>query len=423
MKIVTLGGAGGMARAGLKVLAAELPHTEFVIADLNLDAATEVAVELTELGHTATAQAVDVGNRVGLMTILHGADLVMNSVGPYSKFGLLVLDAAIDAGCRYVDLCDDGEPTIAMLQLDEKARNSGVSAVVGLGASPGFMTMLARSAAEGLDRVDDVLVGWTLNSVHRDFDLLRASFGPHVAGGNAALEHLLDQLTFTVPGYAAGDLAQWRAREQVALDIPGLGTGTGYVVGHPEPVTLPRSLGAHGSSLSVCFTSSDRAALLDEIGQQIEAGDLTLHSGVERLLSALGDEVEIRSTPNYPNAGDLPTYLVLVTGELGGERVHQFVGCNSKPEPMSLGTGVPYGVATALLAHADLRPGVVPLDMALSPEPFFTKVAERWGVERADLFFKGTVSATGSVVEWPESSMRIPAATDVAQETAWPEQA
>ena len=251
MRIVALGGAGGMGRAGLRVVASEVPTAEFVVTDLNVDAATELARELASLGHTASAEQVDVSDRTDLARVLRGADLVMNTVGPFSRFGVPVLEAAIEAGCRYVDLCDDGEPTLAMLSLDDKARDAGVAAVVGLGASPGFMNLLARTAAEGLDRVDDVIVGWTLNNVHRNFDMLRASFGSQVPGGNAALEHLLDQMSFSVPGYAGGAPTHWRTRDQVTIDIPGLGRGTGYVVGHPEPVTLPLTLSVHGSALAV----------------------------------------------------------------------------------------------------------------------------------------------------------------------------
>ena len=57
-----------------------------------------------------------------------------------------MLRAAIRAGCHYVDVCDDWEPTLEMLALDTEARAAGVTAVIGLGASPGITNLLAVQA-------------------------------------------------------------------------------------------------------------------------------------------------------------------------------------------------------------------------------------------------------------------------------------
>jgi lysine 6-dehydrogenase len=193
----------------------------------------------------------------------------------------------------------------------------------------------------------------------------------------------------SVPAYVDGELSRRRTREPIRIDVPGLGRGTGYLVGHPEPVTLPRTLEAHGSSLSVCLMSSDRAALLDEVAGGLESGELDIPAAVARVSEGVAAPTARHDDPVYPNCGDLPTYFVLLTGVRDGARVQQYVGCVSKPEPMTLGTGVPYGIATAVLAEADLPPGVHPLDTVIPAEPYLTKVAHHWGVEREELFFLG----------------------------------
>ena len=43
--------------------------------------------------------------------------VVMNTVGPFFRFGVPILTAAIDAGTDYIDVCDDWEPTLEMLAL------------------------------------------------------------------------------------------------------------------------------------------------------------------------------------------------------------------------------------------------------------------------------------------------------------------
>ncbi|MDH2416115.1 saccharopine dehydrogenase NADP-binding domain-containing protein [Nocardioides sp. CER19] len=392
MRIIALGGAGGMGHAALKVMASEYTFSEVIVADLNADAAQLVATELRALGQPASSQRIDVSDREALLELLAGADLVMNSVGPYFRFGVPILEAAIESKVRYIDLCDDAQPTVDMLALDERAKAAGITAVIGAGASPGLMNVFAKLAAQGLDSLEDITVGWTLNNAQRNWDMMRAGEDDESdeKGGDAALVHFFEQFMHTVPAYVDGQLSERATRHQVRIDVPGLGSGTGYSVGHPEPVTLPATLKAHGSSLSVCLMSSDRAIALTGIAADLEAGMIDYAQAGERTIDAVMAPTAVDDDPAFPGAGDLPTYFVLLSGERDGKQVHQFAGCVSKPAPMRIGTGVPYGIATGTIAEADLAPGVYPLDAVMEPEPYLTKVAEHWGVPRDQLYFTGS---------------------------------
>jgi len=48
-----------------------------------------------------------------------------------------ILSTVIDLGINYVDVCDDVDVTIDILNMDEQARKAGISAVIGMGNSPG----------------------------------------------------------------------------------------------------------------------------------------------------------------------------------------------------------------------------------------------------------------------------------------------
>ncbi|QOW25583.1 hypothetical protein [Lysobacter sp. H23M47] len=56
------------------------------------------------------------------------------------------LKSAIEAGCHYVDIRDDAQPTVDMLELHEQASQAGIVALVGCGVSPGTLNVLARDA-------------------------------------------------------------------------------------------------------------------------------------------------------------------------------------------------------------------------------------------------------------------------------------
>ncbi|WP_082981577.1 saccharopine dehydrogenase family protein [Mycolicibacterium mucogenicum] len=386
MKVLALGGSGGMGRRALAVLANETPVDEVIVADLDEAAAHRVAEELRAQGQAASARRVDVSNTEALRSLITEADLVMNSVGPYFRFGPPVLQAAIDAGKNYIDICDDAEPTRTMFALDGQARAAGVTAIIGAGASPGFMNMLAREAAVGLDEVEDVTVAWTINNPGRNWDLMR----PPRSGGVAATVHLFEQFTGTVPVIEHGGIVQRRTREPIYFDVAGLGRGTGYVVGHPEPLTVPISLGARGRAVSVCLLGSERAEALHRLAEAVERKGCTLEEAARRLRSDRLPQPSAGGV-SFAGCGDLPTYFVLLTGSRKGRRVRQYAGCLSKPEAMSLGTGVPYGVATAQFIASVSRPapGVHAVDAVLDPQPYFARIADLWGVDLADLYFVG----------------------------------
>ena len=49
-------------------------------------------------------------------------DVVLNTTGPFFKFGEPILKSAIKCNCHYLDICDDWEPTIEMLKLNDEAK-------------------------------------------------------------------------------------------------------------------------------------------------------------------------------------------------------------------------------------------------------------------------------------------------------------
>jgi saccharopine dehydrogenase-like NADP-dependent oxidoreductase len=111
-----------------------------VVADLNESSAQDFAAQLN---NKVSSMGLDVSDDVALRKAMANSDLVINTCGPFYRYGVPVLQAAIDTGCHYVDICDDWEPTVEMLKLDQQAKDADVCAIVGLGASPGISNMLA----------------------------------------------------------------------------------------------------------------------------------------------------------------------------------------------------------------------------------------------------------------------------------------
>ena len=140
MKILAIGGSGGMGRFAVKTLQDLETIEQIVVADLNADSAQSFANEMND---KVSAMALDVSDALALKNAMKPMDVVMNTCGPFFRFGVPILQASINTGCHDFDICDDWEPTLEMLALDQTAKDAGVCATVGLGASPGVSNLLA----------------------------------------------------------------------------------------------------------------------------------------------------------------------------------------------------------------------------------------------------------------------------------------
>ena len=231
MKILAIGGSGGMGR--FAVAAAQHFDTveQIVIADLNADSAQSFAAQMND---KVSAMGLDVSDATALGSAMVGIDLVLNTCGPFYRFGVPILQAAIDAGCHYLDICDDWEPTVEMLKLDQAAKAAGVSAIVGLGASPGISNMLALIAMQELDSVSTLYTGWDLGGATPEEQSSQK-------GASAAMLHGIEQMTGEVKIYRNSAYQMTKPLSPALVGYPGLPSLTGHIFGHPEAVTFPHN--------------------------------------------------------------------------------------------------------------------------------------------------------------------------------------
>ena len=249
MKVVVLG-AGGMGGYAARTASTLGFIDELIVADLDATAASATAAAC---GAAARGTTVDVCDPSDLARLLAPADAVLNTVGPFFRLGPPVLRAAIETGTHYLDINDDWESTEAMLAMDADARAAGITAVIGMGASPGMSNLMAVLAMRELDEVEEVLAG---------FDLDAAMPETRGAKPAAATVHGLHQLTGTIRVFENGAFRDARPMQTVHIDYPGLGQRTGWTMGHPEAITFPRSRpGLHASRVVMTMSAGNRLAV------------------------------------------------------------------------------------------------------------------------------------------------------------------
>ncbi|WP_224283550.1 saccharopine dehydrogenase family protein, partial [Streptomyces sp. LS1784] len=330
------------------------------------------------------ATRVDVTDERELHAALADADALVNTVGPYYRYGLDVLRAAIRTGTHYLDICDDWEPTVAMLELGDEARAAGVRAVLGMGASPGVSNLLAARAAARLDTLTDVHTAWPVD-VGPEADTSLRDPGGAVS---AAAVHWMQQISGTVAAVEGGRLVRRPPLRPVTLDLPGGHRGTAYTVGHPEPVTLHRSLRPGGDAANLMVVSVGTAAYLGVLRDELDAGRLTNesaaadldHPTVRRSLRAAARATRLRGP------GTLPPFFAAATGTRDGRpaaALARLNGAEALLADMAEATGVPAGLGLAQLLDGTVGPaGVHAPEAVIDGERFFRDLARECpGVE------------------------------------------
>ena len=378
--VIVLGGAGEMGRKAVSIISHFGNIGELVVADFDLTNAEKiVAKNAAEAKMPLKAVSVDVTDSEQLISLLEGNDIVLNMTGPFYRLGVPVLEAAIAAGCHYLDICDDWEPTVDMLALNKEAVESDVVAVIGIGASPGISNILARVVCDHLDRVDDLYTVWPVDAGEERGDAIQVVIEEN-QGASAAIVHWMQQISGEIEVVKEGQRVAQRPMLPVTLNYPNAGEGTGYTVGHPEPITLVETMDIQGSSASLMLLRKHTAAFIDGLRKRIDAGQLSLEEGAKAvgkpsLLSRL--KAAFRSFW-FPDPGDLPLFFAWARGEHNGET--RVVGATVTSAPADGMAGITsWPLAIALCQLLDRRIttiGVHPPETVIEPEHFFTMLAD-----------------------------------------------
>ena len=377
--VAVLGGAGEMGRKAVSIVSGFEGISELVVADFDLGAAEKIVAKNTaEAKMSLTAAQVDVTDAKQLAELLDGVDVVLNMTGPFYRLGVSVLQAALSAGCHYLDICDDWEPTVDMLALNKEAVESDVVAVIGIGASPGISNILARVVCDRLDRVDDLYTVWPVDAGDERGDAIQIVVEEN-QGASAAIVHWMQQISGEIEVVKEGQRVAQRPMLPVTLNYPNVGEGTGYTVGHPEPITLVETMGIRGSSASLMLLRKSTAAFIDGLRKRIDAGQLSLEAGAKEIgkPSRLGRLKAAFRSFWFPGPGDLPLFFAWARGEHNGESCVVGATFTSAPADGMAGiTSWPLAVGLRQLLDGRISTvGVHPPETVIEPEHFFNMLA------------------------------------------------
>ena len=356
------------------------PRVAILIADYDQRAARALArdcrgrargVQVDVTAIAATARAL---KRAGTFAIINCCQHDLN---------LPVMEAALRAGAHYCDLGGLFHVTRRQLALHGRFRRAGLLALLGMGAAPGVVNVLARAAADEMERVEEihVQVGNIDRTPGREAGVLGASY---------SIQTILDEASLPAAIFTGGKFAfvEPMSDPQPVAFPPPVGLRHPARTLHSEVATLPLSYRAKGIrevSFRIAFPEvfAERLRFLHALGMTSPAPITVGRTKVapRDLLTALYHRLPKVAAGGPPD--EYEVLRVVVRGTSAGERIEEVLdfhtaGIAAWGIGIDADTGCPPSIAMQLLlAGAITARGVLPPERAIPVAPFFAELGKR----------------------------------------------
>ena len=374
MHIIVLGGAGAMGRITVRTLIEYEDVDQVTIADYNEERAREVAATLGS--SKIEVKQIDVNDSERLSQLLQGSDVALNAVEYI--YNLPVLEACIQEKVHYADLGGLFHITRKLMDRSAAAEAAGITAIMGMGGTPGITNLLARAAVDKLERVDSIRVQLGCSDA-------TPSTAPLVAP--YSIRTILDEFTKQPQVFQDGAWYPQQpltGQEEMIFPLP-VGRATAIYSLHSECATFPvsfRDKGIRHVSFKIAFPSDFLTKLKFLVDIGFGSDEPTNIRGVKvsprEVLARLLEMAPVEDVEPQ----DCDVLRIVAAGEASGQQVeitNQVVVLPYHRWGISAGaldTGIPLAIAGRMLANGKItRRGAFGPEMCVPVEPFFRELA------------------------------------------------
>jgi saccharopine dehydrogenase-like NADP-dependent oxidoreductase len=371
MRVLLLGGTSRYAKDGLSILASSDIVSEILIAGRDLGKAQKSA---DEVGKKAEAVSLDINDHDRLVKLARKSDIVVNTAGPEWEVVLKALSAAIEAGTNYCDIGADSLTTEKALEFDGAARAKGVTALVGMGFTPGLTNLLMVHASRKLDSVEQVQLCWFIPVL--DWGDLREEFRASRKSGSVAggWQMAMKWATPPIKVFQNGSyVTNTTEAEELKIQMPGVGEIPAVLGGSAESITLPRSLpGVRTVRVLWSWFPFSLNTEYRELGARVARGEITLvQSTIDFYESVIR---ESGKSEVFHGAFSRGMVWTEATGIKDGVRSRY----SCWPASAWPSTSTPPALASLKILSGEVRKkGVLAPEECVDPLPFFNEVAQK----------------------------------------------
>ena len=363
MRVIILGAAGAMASVVIRDLLESVPDIAITAADLR---------PLNWSDARVRPAAVDVRDVHSTTDIIARHDVVLNCVNYY--LNVPIMQAALAARVPYTDLGGLYHGSIKQFPLHEEFLQNGVTAVIGMGSTPGITNVMAGVLARQMDEVHELHV--------------RVGCFDQTASGPLpvpyALDTVLDEFALEPMVFSYGTAQPVRPMsglETIQFPAP-VGKMQALYTLHSEVAMFPRSFPSlKEASFKVAFPEqfTQKVKFLVELGFASREKVVRDVSPREMLLALSAKQTAIDSEPQ-----DCDALRVHAKGIKNGRMVEAMAESVILPHPKwkiaagSLDTGVPLSIVGQMLARGEIKQaGVMCPETSVPADAFFAELEKR----------------------------------------------
>jgi len=382
MKIVVIGGAGGMGRTTVRDLSENAEVKEILVADFREAEAKEFAASFKN--PRIKGAGVDASNVEETAEVIKGYDAVINEAIYYVN--LNVMKACLKTGCHYNDLGGFFHGTRKEMGLFDDFKKAGLTAVPCIGVAPGTTNVLSRYGYDRLDEVEKVHCSYGLVDMTdmKGIDVFQPGYSIETVMGEFA-EEAWEFINGEYKAFPPGS-----EPEEIVFPEP-IGVLTCVYTLHSEPATIPASYKDKGVKevtwkLGLPPKVDERARFLASLG--FASGEPVNVRGVEvvprDVLSVVADKQAREKLAGAKlELKQVACARAQVVGKKNGKKVEYIIDSIVKTPHrlgavVAVGTGVPPSIVAQMQVKGMIKEaGVWPPEQVIAPEYFFAELAKR----------------------------------------------
>ncbi len=362
MKTIGILGLGSMG----KIIAKDLAETYnrkviYLARDVN-------SVKNLAKKNNAEIRYADVSKPKTLAKAFKNIDVVIHAV--HHEFNLNVMKACLKSKTNYIDLGGLYHYTKKQLKLNKQFKKNNLTAILGIGASPGITNVMAKYASRFLNKIEsiEIKIGFKDFSTYKQISPLSASY---------SIQTILEEFSWKPAIFVNGKIKfvePISGREEYNFPEP-IGMQKPQYTIHSEIATLPYTLKAKNVSFKIAFDDEfvDKIKMLKENG-------------------FISDE-KIKINNNEFNIKEVSAEILKKLPKTISEKINQYeiirvilsnkhkkiiMDAKISGETIDKDTGVPPSIIAQMIVDGKItNKGVFPPESIILEEDFFKELAKR----------------------------------------------
>ena len=320
--------------------------------------------------YNAEIRYADVSKPKTLVKAFNGIDVLIHAV--HHEFNLDVMEACLKSKTNYIDLGGLYHYTKKQLKLNNQFQKANLTAIIGMGASPGITNVLAKYASKFLDKIEniEIKIGYKDFSTYKQISPLSASY---------SMQTILEEFSWKPAVFINGKIKfvePISGREEYNFPEP-IGMQKPQYTIHSEIATLPYTLNAKNVSFKIAFDDEfvNKIKMLKENGFisdekiKINNNEFNIKEVSAEILKKLP-----KTIPEKINQYEI--IRVIVSDK------HKKIIMDAKiqgiNETIDKDTGVPPSIISQMIADGKIKDkGVFPPESVIPREYFFKELAKR----------------------------------------------